>query len=471
MLRKSVSTIFFRLGAGGFARDRGGNVLMIFGLMVVPVMLSIGAAVDYGRAAQTRTALQTTVDAAALAAASALLSGGNPAQVAANYVKQRFVHTNYVVSATTTPDANAGAVTVRATTTQPTAVMRLARIDTLPIAVSATAAIGAGGAKKTELAIAFDTTGSMSQGGRLTTAKQAAKDLVDKVMKLPGGAVNPNVKVGFVPFTRYVNVGVAYKGADWLTNSQDYTETLPQSCYDTYPNIVYGPPYRVSQTCYADGVAYDCSYDAADVISWGTPVNFCYTPTYTHRWYGCVGSQASPDDENDVANASKKVPALYDTTDCPSPLIRLGNDQAAINNAIDAMTASGETYIAPGLLWGWRLLSSNPPFGDGLGAGAAKKILVLMTDGANTNSASYPEHYGTDVAASNAKLVKVCTAVKAAGITLYTIAFQVTDATIQNILSQCATGVPYYYNAQTNAELQAAFTSIGAQLTNLRLVQ
>lgn len=444
---------------------------MIFGLMVVPVMLSIGAAIDYGRATQTRTSLQTAVDSAAIAAAAAMLNGGNPTQMAANYVQQRFAYTGRTVTTTTTADANAGTVTVRAATTQPTAVMKLAHVDTLAVSASATAAIGAGGAKKTEIAIAFDTTGSMSQGGRLATAKQAAKDLIDKVMKLPNGATNPNVRVGFVPFTTHVNVGLGYRGASWLTNSADYTETLPQTCYDTYPNIVYGPTYRVSQTCYSDGVSYDCSYDTADVISWGTPVNVCYTPTYDHAWYGCVGSQNSPDDENDLANAGKQVPALFDVTDCPSPLIRLGNDQTALNTAIDAMTPGGETYIAPGLLWGWRLLSHNPPFGDGLGPGAATKILVLMTDGANTQSASYPGHQNADAVAANDKLVKVCTAAKAAGLTLYTIAFQVTDSTIQNILSQCATGVPYYYNAQTNAELQQAFTAIGAQLTNLRLVQ
>ncbi len=471
MLRMCFSRMSSRLGLGAFFKDRGGNVVMIFGLMVVPVMLSIGAAVDYGRATQTRTSLQTTVDSAAIAAAAAMLNGGNSTQIAANYVQQRFAYTGRTVTTTTTANANAGTVTVRATTTQPTAVMKLAHVDTIPVSVSATAAIGAGGAKKTEIAIAFDTTGSMSQGGRITTAKQAAKDLIDKVLKLPSGAVNPNVRVGFVPFTTHVNVGLTYRGANWLTNSVDYTETLPQTCYDTYPNAVWGPPYHVSQTCYADGVPFDCSYDTANLVSSGAPVNVCYTPTYNHTWYGCVGSQNSPDDENDLANSAKQVPALFDVTDCPSPLIRLGNDQTALNAAIDAMTPNGETYIAPGLLWGWRLLSTSPPFGDGLGAGAATKILVLMTDGANTHSASYPAHNNTDVVAANDKLVKVCTAVKGAGITLYTIAFQVTDTTIQNILSQCATGVPYYYNAQTNAELQAAFTSIGAQLTNLRLVQ
>ncbi len=454
-----------------FLDARGGNVAMIFGLLLIPIMLMIGAAVDYGRASQARTALQATVDPAAIAAAAAMLKGGSPTQVATNYVQQRFAPLGQTVTTTTTADPVQGTVTVNVTTSIATSVMKLARIDTLPITVSATAALGAGGNQKVEMAIAFDTTGSMSQGGRLTTAQAAAKSLIDKVMKLPSGAVNPNVRVGLAPFTTHVNVGLTYRGASWLTNSTDYTQTLPQSCYDTYPNIAYGPTYHVSQTCTADGVSYDCSYDTADVTSWGNPVNVCYTPVVNHTWYGCVGSQNSPADENDIANAANQVPALFDVTDCPSPLIRLGNDPTALGAAIDALTPNGETYIAPGLLWGWRLLSPNPPFSDGLAIGSAKKILVLMTDGANTHSASYPDHNNTDVTASNSKLVNVCTAVKAAGVTLYTIAFQVTNSTIQNVLSQCATGVPYYYNAQTNADLQAAFSSIGAQLTNLRLVQ
>lgn len=444
---------------------------MVFGLMVVPAMLSIGAAVDYGRASQTRTSLQTAVDAAALAAAAAQLRGGNPAQVAANYVQQKFAHTGKAVITTTASDVNLGTVNVRAALSVRTSVMRLMRIETLPVTASATAAIGAAGNQKMELAIAFDATGSMNQGARLETARAAAKTLIDKVMKLPGGGANPNVKVALAPFTTHVNVGTQYRGASWLTNTTDYTETLPESCYYTYPDIVYGPSTRITQTCYADGLPYDCSFDMPTIISWGTPVQTCFAPTITHRWFGCVGSQNSPADEADIANASNKVPALFDMPSCPSPLIRLGADQASLNAALDGMVANGETYIATGLLWGWRLLSPNAPFADGGPYGSTNKVLVLMTDGANTNSATYPDHYGTDVAASNDKLVKVCSAAKAAGVKLFTIAFQVTDAAIQNVLAQCASGVPYYYNAQTNADLQTAFASIGQQLTNLRLVQ
>jgi Flp pilus assembly protein TadG len=458
-----------------FLNARGGNTAMLFGLLIIPVFLSIGAAIDYGRAAQTRTALQAVTDDAAIAGAAAQAKGADPVQAAKNYIQQRFAYTNKIVTTTVTADANQGTVVVNASVYVPTSVMKLARIDGLPVTTTAKAAIGAGAGGNTELAIAFDTTGSMSQGGRMDTAKAAAKDLIKSVMKLPNGAANPKVKVALAPFTRYVNVGTTYRGADWLTDTSDQTITYPPYCYPDYPNIVYSTtPIYHPATCLADGVPFECGSNEWPVISYGVAVQKCVPQIYTTSWYGCVGSQDSPKYEKDLANSGNKAPALLDYRydQCPStPIMRLGADQNALNAAIDSFSPGGETYIAPGLLWAWRLLSPKPPFGDGAGYGAAKKIIVLMTDGANTSSAAYPDHSGTDVNASNEKLIKVCTAAKAAGVTLYTIAFQVTDATIQNVLSQCATGTPFYYNAQTNSDLQSAFTSIGQQLTNLRLVQ
>jgi hypothetical protein len=295
-------------------------------------------------------------------------------------------------------------------------------------------------------------------------------------MKLPNGATNPKVKVALAPFTRYVNVGLTFRGADWLTDTSDKTITYPQYCYNEYPGRVYATtPIYHSGTCHADGLPYECGWNEWPIISDDGRVEVkCYTPVYEYKWYGCVGSQESPKDEVDLVSPGDKVPAMinYGHDQCPgTPIMRLGAEQSALNAAIDSFYPLGETYIAPGLLWAWRLLSPKPPFGDGAGYGAAKKIIVLMTDGANTSSALPPEHSGTDVNASNEKLMRICTAAKAKGVTLYTIAFQVTDATIQNVLSQCATGTPFYYNAQTNSDLVSAFTSIGQQLTNLRLVQ
>ncbi len=459
------------------ARGRGpsfmscnrGSTGLIFGLSILPLMLMLGVSVDYGRATMMKSRLQASVDAAALAAVSAQYKGGNPVNVAANYVAQAFAGGNLSITTTTTPNVAQGTVTVRAVATVPTSVMKIAHINSLPVAAQATAALGASSGDLTEVAIAFDTTGSMA-GTKLTTAQQAANQLVDTLMLLPGTSTpNPNVKVGLAPFADYVNIGTQYRGAYWLTNANDYTTSQPGGCYDTYPNATYTNPIWHSETCYSDGTPYDCShYDYT--VNYGAPVQQCDPlATITHTWNGCVGSQASPNDESDLVSATNQVPALFDLG-CVSPLIRLSYNATTIKSAINAMTANGHTYIASGLLWGWRLLSPNPPFSDGNAYNAAKKILILMTDGANTLSASYPAHNGADVAAANAKLANVCVNVKGAGIQLYTIAFQVSDSTIQNLLAQCATGVPFYYNAQTNSDLQAAFASIGMQINKLRLV-
>ena len=53
---------------GSFARDRSGNVAIIFALLLVPIMGMIGLAVDFGRAHLIQSRTQAAVDAAALAA-------------------------------------------------------------------------------------------------------------------------------------------------------------------------------------------------------------------------------------------------------------------------------------------------------------------------------------------------------------------------------------------------------------------
>ena len=52
-----------------FRGDQDGQVAVIFALALVPILTGIGAAVDYSRANNSRTALQTALDASVLAGA------------------------------------------------------------------------------------------------------------------------------------------------------------------------------------------------------------------------------------------------------------------------------------------------------------------------------------------------------------------------------------------------------------------
>ncbi|MES1149413.1 MAG: TadE/TadG family type IV pilus assembly protein, partial [Bradyrhizobium guangdongense] len=49
-----------------FARDRSGNIAVIFAVASVPVMSAVGCAVDYSRAIQLRAKLQSAIDAASV---------------------------------------------------------------------------------------------------------------------------------------------------------------------------------------------------------------------------------------------------------------------------------------------------------------------------------------------------------------------------------------------------------------------
>ncbi|MDO9562636.1 MAG: pilus assembly protein [Bradyrhizobium sp.] len=51
---------------GGFRHDRSGNVAVIFTLALLPILSAIGVAIDYSRATQLRSKLQSAIDAASV---------------------------------------------------------------------------------------------------------------------------------------------------------------------------------------------------------------------------------------------------------------------------------------------------------------------------------------------------------------------------------------------------------------------
>lgn len=71
----------------------------------------------------------------------------------------------------------------------------------------------------------------------------------------------------------------------------------------------------------------------------------------------------------------------------------------------------------------------------------------------------------------NARMLELCNIVKSRGITIYTITFNLANANTQNLFRDCATSPDFYFNSPTQADLRAAFQTIGSQLANLRLTQ
>lgn len=75
-MKRILSTELFRRGSRlfrKFGRDTNGNIIMIFGLFLVPLFLFVGAALDYTRALDARTKMQSVADVATIAATKELL--------------------------------------------------------------------------------------------------------------------------------------------------------------------------------------------------------------------------------------------------------------------------------------------------------------------------------------------------------------------------------------------------------------
>jgi Mg-chelatase subunit ChlD len=400
------------------------------------------------------------------------MNGKTDAEVQATVaavMSARFTSSNVAISGlSTTIDATTSAVQVQATATVPMTLARAIGVQSTPVTARSQTRFDTGETNM-EVVLAIDTTGSMSPNNKLVDAKTAAKGLVDTIF--PGG-VNSRARIGLVPFDRYVRIDPALKTAPWLSSAADQTVNYDAYCDYSYPNIVYGAPTTVTR--YYDGVAYTTT--ETPVLDYGTPVpTTCYpASSYVRAWEGIVGSRNYPQDLQADVSAANPVPAVWDSYSNVRTLSRLTTDPAAIKTQIDNLTADGETYIPSALLWAWRLLSPNAPFSDGAGYNSGvRKVVILMTDGANTFAPSYPKHETPDAlgAVANGILADTCSNMKApsVGITIYAIAFMVSDLNIRNVLQNCASQPINYYNANSNAEMAAAFQAIGRSLTALRL--
>ncbi len=106
----------------------------------------------------------------------------------------------------------------------------------------------------------------------------------------------------------------------------------------------------------------------------------------------------------------------------------LTSDVASIKTAIGKMRPLGNTNIPLGAEFGWNLLDPQEPYTEGAPYSDKKtrKFLVLLTDGVQT-SREFGEDNGRAVSHGNDNLVTLCTNMRDAGITVFTIAYDITD--------------------------------------------
>lgn len=456
--------------------------------LVAPVIVgAAGIAVDFNVGVTTKSTLQGAVDAAILTAAS---SGETDAKklralfdkaLAGNYKPE-----DGAVPTITDFKLDGKFITVNATIDVPLTFTKVFTDKDFKVAVLSQAV--AGSSNLVDIALVLDNTYSMT-GQKLADLKTASNALFDVFEK--ADTKKTQARFGIVPFSKYVNVGTNQRGQSWLSVAADTSTTKTENKCTTTKPIVSQDCTKTTKTTYNDGVPVTSTQTTCTNQVYGPETTTCkdVTTTSTNKWYGCVYSRAEGLDTSDaltVNNVVKRYTGIMGNTTCGSAIQPLTNDYKVLRAAIAAMVANNETYIAPGVLWGWNVLSPDAPFTEGYAYGAQnKKYVVIMTDGANTiypkyvknqdysghNSAGAPtdKDYAAYVKTSDGMLTTTCSNVKKAGIAIFTVAVGVDEKGTAEALASCATTTDMAFTTKDSSELTKIFGAIAAQIMTPRL--
>jgi len=461
-----------------FLLNKSGNVAMMFGLFLIPMLVGAGVAIDMLRANLVRGQLIEAADSGLLAAVRAKSLDGTLTDEQAMQLARDYFDANYTQSIGISIDmfdftTDPATETFRLTITGgiKTSIMGVVGAEELPIDIISEAKYAPG--RPLEVVMVLDNTGSMS-GQKIDDLKDAAEELVDVLMQ----DTNNEVLVGLVPFSTHVNIGKSRGSAFWLDIPADSSYDRNQCTVDT-PTATAEGCTSTPNTCYnSEGQPYSCpDWSCPD----GEPApTTCGTTTVQTTWEGCVGSRDHPLNVQDADFVTDPVPGVLNNVgvpDCPGEILPMTTEKSDVEDEIAAMGSRGNTYIPGGLTWGLRLISSMEPFTEGetyanIQSEEGVKAIVLMTDGENTKSPSpNGSHYRSNVSEADQYTAELCDEIKAQDIVLYTVAFEITDANTLNMIEDCATDSDSYFNANDADALSAAFESIGASLTELALTR
>jgi Flp pilus assembly protein TadG len=394
-----------------FIDDRRGGTAILFGLLMLPLMAAVGAALDYTRAASARTAAQAAVDAAALLAARDFASLSNPQLVErTRQVFRANFNKSEVVIEPVEVDRGDKSIRVRARGSIKTSIMGIFNIDRIDFS---TASEAAWGQNRIELALVLDNTGSMATSNKMPALKTAVRDLLDVLER--ASPERDAIRISIVPFDTQVNIGTDFRNANWL----DFDAGLDRNL-------------RTSRS----------------------------------NWRGCVVDRDMPYDTSDASPtlAGSRYPAAACTTGSLAQLQPLTSNFRDLRATVGSMQPSGNTNITIGVAWGLASLSASAPLDQAApsGAGRVSKIMIVLTDGDNTRN-----RFTSDARDIDARTRKACGEVKSAGIRVHTIRVIEGNA---RLLRDCATSATETYHEVRNAsELGPLFRRLANEITGIRL--
>jgi Flp pilus assembly protein TadG len=464
-MAKIASIENLRRRAREFRAANGANVTLTFALATIPMVGFVGAAVDYSRANSVKAAMQAAADSTALML-SKTANGLTQSEIqtkANEYFKALFNKpeaNGLTITATYSTDGGGKQFLVNASSNVKTDFMGLLGFSTMKVGVDSQVKWGN---TRLRVALVLDNTGSMNSDGKIDALKTATKNLLTQ---LKTAAITPgDVYVSIVPFVKDVNVGASNYNATWI----DWTDWDGNggSCYNN--DKFNGSPnsYTSKSDCIANGKYWKSA-----------------SPSH-NTWNGCVtdrGNSNAPNAGNydtnvsvpDVGNPATLF-AAEQYSACPQPVLPLTYDWTALNNLVDSFVANGNTNQAIGLAHGWMSLVGGGPYPTPPAEETGykyTKIIILLTDGLNTQNRWYTDQTSID---NRQKLT--CDNVNTAGITLYTIQVNTGADPTSTLLQNCAGSPGKYPDASkfflltSASQMVTTFKEIGTKLSSLRISQ
>jgi Flp pilus assembly protein TadG len=424
-----------------FFLDCKGGVAPLLALAAIPLVGAVGAAVDYSRANAARTAMQAAGDATALMLAknASTLTASQLQQNATSYFQANFSNhpeaQNLVVTATYSQSPASG-FTVAVTSTATVKVMFLGMMGFSDIPLSTTGTVNWNNAKL-RVALVLDNTGSMSQYGKIGALKTGSLNLLTQLQN--AAQQNGDVYVSITPFVKDVNVGSSNYNQSWI----DWTD------WDAANGTCSNHTYTTKASCTSHGKTW--------------------TPKNHNTWNGCVTDRDQNYDTLNTAPASGTNFPAEQYSACPVQLMGLSYDWAALSNKISSMSANGSTNQAIGLAWGWQSLTNSPMTVPAMDPNYQyKQIIILLTDGLNTQDRWYGNG-STPSPQVDARQQILCSNIKAAGITIYTVQVNTDGDPTSTLLQQCASDPSKFFLLTSANEIISTFDTIGTSISQLHL--
>jgi Flp pilus assembly protein TadG len=418
-------------------RNERGAVAPMVGVAAITLIGAVGMAVDIGRGQVALSKLQSSLDAAGLAAGAVV--GQQLDEESLKAEARKYFDVNF---AGQTIDASLvdfdldlsedeTVVTLSAKATLPTTFMLIFGQKNIDVAARSEITREMTGL---EVALVVDVTTSMCMDPpdctKLEDLKTASNDLLDVLF---GDETElDDLWIGIVPFSQTVNVGTAH--ADW---AGDYAaRTTKDNCFGrtsgssnpkcpTTGNAGVIPTSISEQTPNKPNVSTHSSpLTLVDDWLMGSPSSWYFRP---HAWGGCLEERYETDDDitnatpedapfrvyfypdmsgnnwldnnNNSGNRLVSTSGNNDTwanKGCPRTAVTpLTNQKGTLTTAITNLKANGYTHINVGAVWGWRLLSREwkDSWGGSMAANdlpkeyddpESQKAVVIMTDGVNT---------------------------------------------------------------------------------------